>query len=183
MKHSQWLRLKAEGDKIVMALRAEGYHCRKQTHRLSWTFCKDSITNQLTWLPAPVSEWSLLPNDATPERETLLSQIHLVLKTYRGGGRLTQPFNGVESFADSTSPASNQDDRANHTTASGDRFWNQDNYPWIIVRLLPNAQRYVVARFYRRSEAENHKRLLNRFMPAADFEVVFDASPAVALDT
>ena len=173
MKHSQWLRLKAEGDKIVMALRSEGYHCRKQTHRLSWTFRKHEVSYSLTWLPAPVSEWSLLPNDATPEREKLLSEIRSVLNTYRAGGRLTEPFNEVESFADSTSPASNQ----------GDRFWLQDNYPWVIVRLLPNAQRYVVARFYSRSEADNHKRFLNRFMPAAEFEVVFDAPFPVALDT
>jgi hypothetical protein len=128
-------------------------------------------------------QWSLLPNDATPEREKLLSEIRSVLNTYRGGGRLTQPFNGVESFADSTSPASNQGDHANCNTASGDHFWLQDNYPWVIVRLLPNAQRYVVARFYSRSEADNHKRFLNRFMPAAEFEVVFDAPFPVALDT
>lgn len=55
-----------------------------------------------------------------------------------------------------------------------DRFWLQENYPWIIVRLLPNAQCYVVARFYTRSQADEHKRCLNRFMPAAEFEVVFD---------
>lgn len=61
-----------------------------------------------------------------------------------------------------------------------DRFWLQENYPWIIIRLLPNAQCYVVARFYTRSQADEHKRCLNRFMPASEFEVVFDAPPAVA---
>ena len=169
MKHSQWLRLKAEGDKIVMALRAEGYLCRKQTRRLSWHLCKGAISYTLTWLAAPMSEWSLLPHDATSEREQLLSQIRSIVDTYRGGGRLIQPGKKVGSSVDFTSNSS-------------DRFWLQEHYPWVIVRLLPNAQRYVVARFYLRSEAKNHQRLLNRFMPTAEFEVVFDAPSAVATD-
>jgi hypothetical protein len=169
MKHSEWIRLKLEGDKIVMALRAEGYQCRNQTRRLSWHLCKGTISYNLTWLPAPMSEWSVLPDDATPEREQLLSHIRSIVDTYRGGGRLIQPGKKVESCVDSTSN-------------SGDRFWLQKHYPWVIVRLLPNAQRYVVARFYLRSEAENHQRLLNRFMPTAEFEVVFDAPSAVATD-
>jgi hypothetical protein len=43
------------------------------------------------------------------------------------------------------------------------------------VRLLPNAQHYTVGRFYSRTEAENHKRFLGKWMPAAEFEVVFDS--------
>ncbi len=46
--------------------------------------------------------------------------------------------------------------------------------PWAIIRLLPNARRYTVARFYNRQDAEDHRRFLNRFMPAAEFEVLFD---------
>jgi hypothetical protein len=163
MKHSQWLRLKAEGDKIVMALRTEGYQCRKQTRRLCWNLRKGTISYSLTWLPAPVSEWSLLPNDATPERERLLSQIPSVLDIHRGCGRSQLPQVSLSS-----------------SSVGGDRFWLQENYPWIIVRLLPNAQRYVVGRFYSRSEADNHQRVLSRFMPAAEFEVVFDAPSVVA---
>jgi hypothetical protein len=30
--------------------------------------CKGSVSYTLTWLAAPVREWSLLPNDETPER-------------------------------------------------------------------------------------------------------------------
>lgn len=48
------------------------------------------------------------------------------------------------------------------------------SYPWTIVRLLPDARRYTVARFYNRQDAWDHLRLLNRFIPAAEFEVVFD---------
>lgn len=46
--------------------------------------------------------------------------------------------------------------------------------PWAIIRLLPDARRYTVARFVNRQDAEDHVRFLHRFMPAADFEVVFD---------
>jgi hypothetical protein len=45
---------------------------------------------------------------------------------------------------------------------------------------LPNAQHYTVARFYSRTEAENHKRFLGKWMPAADFEVLFDETPVTA---
>lgn len=116
MKHSEWIRLKVEGDKIVMALRGKGYQCRKQTRRLSWHLGKGTISYHLTWLPAPVSEWQLLPNDFTPEREQLLSQISAIRDTYRGGGRFTQRCKKVETLADSTSNPS-------------DRFWHQKHYP------------------------------------------------------
>lgn len=46
--------------------------------------------------------------------------------------------------------------------------------PWAIIRLLPDARRYTVARFFNRQDAEDHRRFLNRVMPAAEFEVVFD---------
>lgn len=49
-----------------------------------------------------------------------------------------------------------------------------DNRPWAIVRLLPKAQVYVVARFRNRQDAHDHLRVLNRFMPAAEFEIIFD---------
>jgi len=49
------------------------------------------------------------------------------------------------------------------------------NCPWTIVRILPNAQLYTVARFYNRCDAEDHKRALHRFIPAAEFEIVFDS--------
>ena len=46
--------------------------------------------------------------------------------------------------------------------------------PWAIIRLLPNARRYTIARFFNRQDAEDHQRFLKRFIPAAEFEVVFD---------
>lgn len=50
------------------------------------------------------------------------------------------------------------------------------NRPWAIVRILPKAQRYVVARFRNRQDADDHLRVLQRFIPAAIFEIVFDPS-------
>ncbi len=151
MKHSQWLRLKAEGDRVIASLRADGFNYRKHTHRLSWYLGKGSVSYTFTWLPAPVSEWSLLPNDGTLEREQLLAKIHSILE-HRDWGR------NVEQ-----SPLPKQD------------FWNQKDYPWTLVMLLPNAQHYTVGRFYSRTEAEKQKRFLGKWMPAAEFEVVFDA--------
>jgi hypothetical protein len=46
--------------------------------------------------------------------------------------------------------------------------------PWAIIRLLPNARRYTIARFFNRQDAEDYRRFLNRFMPAAEFEIIFD---------
>ncbi len=46
--------------------------------------------------------------------------------------------------------------------------------PWAIVRILPNARHYTVARFYNRCDAEDHKRVLHRIMPASELDIVFD---------
>ncbi len=164
MKHSQWLRLKADADRIVAALRADGFECRKHTHRLSWHFRKDTVSYTLAWLPAPVNDWSLLPNDGTPEREQLLSQIHSILE-HRGCGRIVETHSGTS---------------VQGSPAKSDRIWNQQNYPWTLVRLLPNAQHYTVGRFYSRTEAENHKRFLGKWMPMAEFEVMFDETTVAA---
>ena len=173
MKHSQWLRLKAEGDRVVAALRADGFRCRKHTHRLSWQFRKDTISYTLAWLPAPVGDWTLLPNDGTPQREQLLSQIHSILE-HRGCGRSIETHSSTsqQSFAAKSDPLC--------TGAGGDRIWHQHHYPWTLVRLLPNAQNYTVARFYSRTEAENHKRFLGKWMPAAEFEVIFEQATVTA---
>ena len=51
---------------------------------------------------------------------------------------------------------------------------NQCARPWVIARLLPNAQAIIVARFRNRQDADDHKRLLHRFIPNAEFEIIFD---------
>ena len=45
---------------------------------------------------------------------------------------------------------------------------------WAVVRLLPNFQRVVVARFRTASDAEGHCRSLQRLIPEAQLIVVFD---------
>lgn len=49
------------------------------------------------------------------------------------------------------------------------------NRPWAIVRVLPNTRHYPVARFFNRRDAEDHQRVLQRFMPASEFAIVFDS--------
>lgn len=56
-------------------------------------------------------------------------------------------------------------------------------YPWCIVRLLPQFQRVTVARFRRRSEAENHLKVLRRLMPTGVFVIVFDPPAPAQLPT
>jgi putative acetyltransferase len=54
------------------------------------------------------------------------------------------------------------------------RLSNSNDRPWAIARLLPNAQAIIVARFRNRQDAHDHKRLLHRFIPNAQFEIIFD---------
>ena len=51
---------------------------------------------------------------------------------------------------------------------------NQCDRCWVIVRILPKAQHYTVARFRNRQDANDHLRLLHRFIPAAEFQIIFD---------
>jgi hypothetical protein len=149
MKHSQWLRLQSEGESICASLRQHDYQCHKQTRRLSWKLTKEGQDDYvLAWLPAPVSDWTLIPNTTSPQREQLWQLIERTLTSIREGVMKTQP----------------------KLTSQAEDY----SRPWAIIRLLPDARRYTVARFYNRQDAEDHRRLLNRFMPAAEFEILFD---------
>ena len=110
------------------------------TRTLSWKLCKEGQGEyNLTWLPDPVWEWTLVPNNTSLERQELWTLIGRILAGIQ-----------IQAAVDYSRP-------------------------WAIVRLLPNAQRYVVARFVNRQDADDHKRYLSRFLPAAEFEVIFDA--------
>lgn len=144
MKHSDWLRLHNEGERLCSIVRQQGYQCGKEARRLSWRLQKEGQIESyvLTWLPAPVSEWSLLPYESHLEKTELYNILQEALTQLRG--EVTK----LEA---------------------------QDySRPWAIVRLLPDARRYTVARFHNRQDAHDHLRFLNRFIPAAKFEVVFD---------
>ncbi|NJN59807.1 MAG: hypothetical protein HC879_21130 [Leptolyngbyaceae cyanobacterium SL_5_9] len=47
--------------------------------------------------------------------------------------------------------------------------------PWCVVRFLPNSQRFVAARFHRRSDADGYLQVLRRLLPTAQYEIVFEA--------
>lgn len=149
MKHSDWLRLQAEGDSICATLRQKGYQCHKQARRLSWKLSKEGQDDYaLTWLPAPVSDWSLIPNNTSPARTQLWQLIERILNCIR----------------------------SQIGTTSSERLSQAEDYsrPWAIVRLLPDTRRCTVSRFFNRQDAEDHKRFLKRFLPSAEFEVLFD---------
>jgi hypothetical protein len=143
MKHSDWLRLCSQGEQICAAFRQQGYQCQKQTRRLSWQLGKEGQDDYtLTWLPAPVGDWSLLPNNQSPAWQQMWTIVQKALAL-----KLTdQPVEQPEDYS----------------------------RPWAIVRLLPDARRYTVARFFNRQDAQDHRRFLNRYMPASEFEVIFD---------
>jgi hypothetical protein len=139
MKHSKWLQLHQQGEKICSVLRQHGYQTTKQHRTLSWKLCKEGQDEYaLTWLPEPVSEWTLVPNKTSPKHKELWTLIERILRSLQ-----------IQAAVDYSRP-------------------------WAIIRLLPNARRYVVARFAHRQDADDHKRYLSRFMPAAEFEVIFD---------
>jgi len=175
MMHSQWQRLKVEGEKIVTALRERDYQCYSQVDSLSWTIRKGQIFYRLVWLPSPMREWSLLPNNGTSQREKLLSYILRVVESVRGSGDLPDS-PALDNLTDTSS-----NDRSDllKAAAPSSRLGMPENYPWTLVQLLPNAQRYVVERFYNRIDAEDHQRFLGRFIPDGKFEVVFDVRAIV----
>ena len=46
--------------------------------------------------------------------------------------------------------------------------------PWSIDRLLPNAQRRRVAQFRKRNDAEEYFKIIQRLLPDARFEIVYE---------
>ena len=136
MKHSDWLRLKREGESICTALRQQGYQCRKHNRRLSWTILHEGHTYLLTWLPAPVGDWSLIPNNNSPVREQMWAIVQKALAPKLGQATTEQRVQQPEDYS----------------------------RPWAIVRLLPDLRRYTVARFFNRQDAEDHRRFLHRYI-------------------
>ena len=48
-------------------------------------------------------------------------------------------------------------------------------HPWCLIRLLPNCQRIVVARFRNRNDADEHLRVLQRLVKHRTFVIIFDS--------
>jgi hypothetical protein len=105
MKHSDWLRLQAEGESICATLRQQGYSCRKQNRRLSWKLCSLGQDDYvLTWLPAPISDWTLIPNDTSPQRQQLWQLIEHTLTSIRENAIKTLPKRTSQLFEDYSRP-------------------------------------------------------------------------------
>jgi hypothetical protein len=64
------------------------------------------------------------------------------------------------------------------------RDFLRPNYakPWVIVRVLPDAQNHTVARFCNRQDAEDSARALRRFVRSGIFEIMFDRPHDLELD-
>jgi hypothetical protein len=50
-------------------------------------------------------------------------------------------------------------------------------HPWCIIKLLPNCQRIVVARFRKRNDADDYFRVLRQLVKEFTFVIVFDIPP------
>lgn len=68
----------------------------------------------------------------------------------------------------------------NSQPINSDKQINQ--HLWTIAIALPNAQNRTIARFHNRQDAEDHLRVLQRFIPKGKFTVVFDFEPMQPVD-
>jgi hypothetical protein len=68
----------------------------------------------------------------------------------------------------------------NSQPINSDKQLNQ--HLWTIAIALPNAQNRTIARFHNRQDAEDHLRVLQRFIPKGKFEIVFDTDSMQAVD-
>jgi hypothetical protein len=51
-----------------------------------------------------------------------------------------------------------------------------NNQPWCVVRLLPNSDEKVIARFYRYSDADGYLRTMRRRSPNITYKLVVHSS-------
>lgn len=59
---------------------------------------------------------------------------------------------------------------------------NLDPYVWTIAIALPDAKQRTIARFCNRQDAEDHLRVLRRFVPNTQFEIIFNPSEEALVD-
>ena len=52
--------------------------------------------------------------------------------------------------------------------------YNQRLKPWSLIKLLPDMQRSVVARFRSWSDAQGHLQVLQRLTPDTTYKIIFD---------
>lgn len=87
MKHSDWFRLNSEGHFVMSVVRNAGYRITKRRHILSWTLSRLGKSYSFAFLPRPIGDWVLIPNDFSAEFYELNQLITQNLKQHRGEGR------------------------------------------------------------------------------------------------
>jgi hypothetical protein len=86
IQRQDWAKRADEGRDICSYLRQRGYSIRKVVRSLAWKISKGNSDYRLCWIPTPVEEWTLLPNDDSPVRNHLMLYIEQALAK-RGAGR------------------------------------------------------------------------------------------------
>lgn len=143
---------------IRSVLQTNGYRIRKQPRQAVWlVYDSQNRCYRLTYQPIPMRAWVLHPLD---EQAQTLSQIIQDAVTQFLQTNTQQTMNSHEL---SLNPCLNS------------RLWT-------IVLLSDAAQRHTVARFQHRRDAEDHVRVMRRFVPNQTFEVVFDPPDEMAID-
>ena len=100
---------------------------------------------RLFWVLSQVHE-QIFPGSYSGVHE-LVSQLQSMLE-HRGCGRSVETHNDT-SLQDFPTKG------VQLCCGEGDRIWHQQNYPWTLVRLLPNDQHYTIGRFYSRADSGN----------------------------
>lgn len=140
-------KLKLEAEALLLALRKKGYQCRKQHKQMAFKLLKEGRGGYvLTYIPGPVASWSVIPNDNSLQYWELTQLVKSTL----------------DALSAQLMPQTHAQTKEDYSR------------PWAIVRLLPDARRYTVARFVHRQDAHDHRNFLARYMPAAEFEIIFD---------
>ena len=139
--------------RIQTALQAQGFQIQKQLQQPGWVIYRSAQqVYRLSYYPAPVERWILRPADHSPTRQHIVATIRTALNP--------------------TAPAPTAIAPTAHR-------------PWTIVLIRHTLQRHgvalqrhTVARFRNRQDADDHLRAIRRYMPRAQFEVVFEPPQA-----
>lgn len=91
MNHSDWIRLRKQGESIALSLKGKGYNCVKKPKQLLWRvqpLMPDSQIYGLVWLPSPVNNWVVIPDVESEEKLKIKDLVERYLKKLqRSSGR------------------------------------------------------------------------------------------------
>lgn len=144
MNNINYFKLKQESEALLLAFRKLGYQCRKKHKQVAYKLLKED-RGDYTLIYLPS------PVDAWE----------------------VMPNDGSPNYQNIAELVKSTLDALSAQVMSAPV---QEDYsrPWAIVRLLPDARRYTIARFFNRQDAHDHRNFLCRYMAAAEFEIIFD---------